>query len=467
MQKRRTRIVLVSIAALSLFAAGARAAQDGGKAEDGARGKRSRRGCTSATCSIRATGSSPRTCCRRRSSSTTRTASTTTHRRLSARQAHWEKSFLEATEKNAGQLDVDDARHRSSTRAPASSPTTSTAFPFPIIDPNDPKAAVKIVWNQFLAYWSGGSSYNVTLVAMLQPKGIDREHPRRRLVPLLRRPDARSTASRTRSTCRASSSASSTYPDRSAGHGVAHLALPRSRQARLGVGLRAGAAARARGQPGEPLRRLPGLRHQRRRRLLLRRQAGGLRLEADRQARRAAHRRSRLGGRHRARSPPAPGRRLGGADRRQPADGRLRGPELDGRLVGADRRRPRQAPGVGRSRRRRRTSTTSTARSSCGSTPRPGTAPGTASSAGRASSCTTTRSWRASTSRPARKTRRRVAARQHAGVGLRRELQDEPRHPRRHARRPASRRSSAAHRSTPTSSIRRRWRGTGSRKCVS
>ena len=37
------------------------------------------------------------------------------------------------------------------------------------------KAAVKIIWNQFLTYWSGGSTFNVALVSMLQPKSIDRE----------------------------------------------------------------------------------------------------------------------------------------------------------------------------------------------------------------------------------------------------------------------------------------------------
>jgi Protein of unknown function (DUF1329) len=89
-------------------------------------------------------------------------------------QAHWEKAFLEATEKNGGQLDIDENGTivYSSTKK---QPDYLYGLPFPHIDPADPKAAVKIVWNQFLAYWYGGSSYNVTLVAMLQPKGMDRE----------------------------------------------------------------------------------------------------------------------------------------------------------------------------------------------------------------------------------------------------------------------------------------------------
>jgi hypothetical protein len=88
--------------------------------------------------------------------------------------ARWEKSFLEATEKNAGQLDVDDAG-TIVFKGTGQQPEYLYGIPFPNIDANDPKAAVKVAWNQFLAYWSGGSSFNVALVSMLQPRSIDRE----------------------------------------------------------------------------------------------------------------------------------------------------------------------------------------------------------------------------------------------------------------------------------------------------
>jgi hypothetical protein len=88
--------------------------------------------------------------------------------------AHWERSFLDATEKNAGQLDA-DANGTIVYKGSGKQPDYVYGIPFPVIDTNDPKAAVKIIWNQFLAYWSGGSSFNITLVSMLQPKGIDRE----------------------------------------------------------------------------------------------------------------------------------------------------------------------------------------------------------------------------------------------------------------------------------------------------
>ncbi len=87
--------------------------------------------------------------------------------------AHWEKAFAEATEKNAAQLDV-DVRGTIVEKGTGKQPAYYYGLPFPIIDEKDTKAAVKIVWNQFLAYWAGGNSYNKTLVVMLNPKSTDR-----------------------------------------------------------------------------------------------------------------------------------------------------------------------------------------------------------------------------------------------------------------------------------------------------
>jgi hypothetical protein len=88
--------------------------------------------------------------------------------------AHWEQSFLDATEQNATRLDA-DARGSIIDKTTGKQPDYYYGLPFPKIDPNDPRAGVKVVWNQFLAYWYGGSSYNRTLVVMLNPKGVDRE----------------------------------------------------------------------------------------------------------------------------------------------------------------------------------------------------------------------------------------------------------------------------------------------------
>src|SRR5262249_41282753 len=48
-------------------------------------------------------------------------------------------------------------------------------IPFPNIDPKDPKAGTKVVWNQFLSYWDHGNTFNTARVIMLQPKGVDRD----------------------------------------------------------------------------------------------------------------------------------------------------------------------------------------------------------------------------------------------------------------------------------------------------
>jgi hypothetical protein len=87
---------------------------------------------------------------------------------------HWEKSFLDATEKNASTLDVNDAGSIVDAKT-GKQPDYLYGIPFPSIDAKDPKAGAKVVWNQFLAYWNHGSSYNFTRVIMLQPKGIDRD----------------------------------------------------------------------------------------------------------------------------------------------------------------------------------------------------------------------------------------------------------------------------------------------------
>jgi hypothetical protein len=87
--------------------------------------------------------------------------------------ARWEKSFLEATEKNATALDVDD-QGSIIDKATGKQPGYYYGIPFPNIDSKDPKAGVKIVWNQFLAYWNGGNTYNQTAVIMAGPDKVER-----------------------------------------------------------------------------------------------------------------------------------------------------------------------------------------------------------------------------------------------------------------------------------------------------
>lgn len=86
----------------------------------------------------------------------------------------WEESFLAASKENAANLDVDDHGTVIDKRT-GKQAEYLYGTPFPNIDEKDPKAGVKVIWNQFLSYWNGGSTYNETLVTMLTPKGIDRD----------------------------------------------------------------------------------------------------------------------------------------------------------------------------------------------------------------------------------------------------------------------------------------------------
>jgi len=88
--------------------------------------------------------------------------------------AHWEKTWDAATAQNVSRLDVSE-NGTIIDKTTGKQPDYYYGFPFPTVDPQDPKAAVKIIWNQFLGYWAGGNSYNKTLVALVRPKGMDRE----------------------------------------------------------------------------------------------------------------------------------------------------------------------------------------------------------------------------------------------------------------------------------------------------
>lgn len=88
--------------------------------------------------------------------------------------ARWDKAFEAATKDNAGKLDVDD-QGTIIVKATGKQQDYYYGIPFPEIDEKDPKAAIKIVWNQFLSYWGGGSSFNKALVTMLTPTEVDRE----------------------------------------------------------------------------------------------------------------------------------------------------------------------------------------------------------------------------------------------------------------------------------------------------
>ena len=234
---------------------------------------------------------------------------------------------------------------RSSYTGSGKQPDYVYGIPFPIIDPNDPKAAVKIVWNQFLAYWSGGSRYNVTLVAMLQPKGMDRDidadgwfmfwdgqaekyrHPnpmnlQSQFLGVATFPtDLDGTASLTWR-YRDPDKRDSVWAFVPALRRVRAVSPANRSDGYLGSDISGDDGFFFDGKPEDFEWKLIGKRDA------------------------LAHRRSRLGRRHDSGQSGA-ARRLGSADLRQPTDGRLSGSELEGHRVGADQRRAGEALRLG------------------------------------------------------------------------------------------------------------------------
>jgi len=87
---------------------------------------------------------------------------------------HYEQAFLDATARNVGTLDVNDAGTVVD-KATGQQPRYVYGIPFPHIDPADPHAGIKVVWNQFYSTWNHGNLFNVARVIMLNRGGIDRD----------------------------------------------------------------------------------------------------------------------------------------------------------------------------------------------------------------------------------------------------------------------------------------------------
>jgi len=86
----------------------------------------------------------------------------------------FDQDFLDATEKNAGQLDV-DALGGIVYKGTNKQPPYIFGFPFPVIDPQDPKAAVKILWNHYYGNWYiGGNTHTQVALNWVRPDGLDR-----------------------------------------------------------------------------------------------------------------------------------------------------------------------------------------------------------------------------------------------------------------------------------------------------
>ncbi|MFI5394099.1 MAG: outer membrane lipoprotein-sorting protein [Candidatus Binatia bacterium] len=87
---------------------------------------------------------------------------------------HWDDSFEQATKENAKNLDVND-QGSIIDKQTGKMPPYLYGIPFPNIDPNDPGAGVKVVWNEFANYWNVGNGHYYTTIVMISPTARERE----------------------------------------------------------------------------------------------------------------------------------------------------------------------------------------------------------------------------------------------------------------------------------------------------
>ena len=90
-----------------------------------------------------------------------------------AEQWQWPPDFLASTEKNAGQFDIDDAGTIIE-KGSGKQPPYILGLPFPVIDPADPKAGAKVVWNVFYARWYLGSIHAGTQLNWVSTSALER-----------------------------------------------------------------------------------------------------------------------------------------------------------------------------------------------------------------------------------------------------------------------------------------------------
>ena len=85
-----------------------------------------------------------------------------------------EPDFNAATEQNRGKFTVNEYGTIVDKES-GKQPETIYGYPFPEVDPNDPNAGIKILWNSYYGYWYLGNSHNAVRLLWINPDGIDRE----------------------------------------------------------------------------------------------------------------------------------------------------------------------------------------------------------------------------------------------------------------------------------------------------
>ena len=86
---------------------------------------------------------------------------------------NWPPDFKASTEKNAGQYKLSE-EGSVVLNSTGEQPPYILGYPFPIIDPADPQAGAKIVWNFFYITWFFGSLHAQSQVNWVNPTGLER-----------------------------------------------------------------------------------------------------------------------------------------------------------------------------------------------------------------------------------------------------------------------------------------------------
>ena len=85
----------------------------------------------------------------------------------------WPDDFLAASKTNAGKYDI-SANGDVIEKATGQSPAQIFGFPFPTVDPTDPNAGAKAIWNYKYRTWYFGSNRNESQINMLNTKRLSR-----------------------------------------------------------------------------------------------------------------------------------------------------------------------------------------------------------------------------------------------------------------------------------------------------
>lgn len=86
---------------------------------------------------------------------------------------NWPPDFKAASEKNAGQFKLSDTG-TVVLNSTGEQPPYIFGHPFPIIDPQDPQAGAKILWNYFYLTWFYGNLHAESQVNWVGPRGVER-----------------------------------------------------------------------------------------------------------------------------------------------------------------------------------------------------------------------------------------------------------------------------------------------------